>query len=53
MQQETNHNKRQRLNPASEQEYIEGLAQATNIEVAKSRPTTPSEDIQEPSTSQT
>jgi len=44
LQQESN--KRQRLNPASEQEYTEGLAEITNIEAERSRPTTPSGGIQ-------
>jgi len=51
LQQETS--KRQRLNLASEQEYIEDSTQVTNTEVNRSRPTTPSEGMQEPSTSHT
>lgn len=53
LQQETSHSKRPRLNPASEQEDTERSAQVTNTEIGRSRPTTPSGDIQEPSTSQT
>jgi len=46
-------NKRQRLNLAFEQEYTEDSVEVTNTGVERSRPTTPSGGMQEPSTSQT
>jgi len=51
LQQETS--KRKRLNPAFEQEYTEESTQDTNTEEERSRPTTPTKGMQEPSTSQT
>lgn len=51
LQQESD--KRQRLNLTSEQEYTEDSTEVTNTEVERSRPTTPSGGMQEPSTSQT
>jgi len=49
VQQESN--KRQKPNLASEQELIDDSAEVTNTKVEKSRPTTPSGSVQEPSTS--
>ena len=51
LQQESN--KRQRLNRASEQEYTKDSAEVTNTGTERSRPTTPSEGMEEPSTSKT
>lgn len=52
-QSETGHNKRQRLNPITEQENTEESVQVTTTKADRSRATTPSLDMQEPSTSQT
>jgi len=46
-------NKRQRLNPTFEQEYTKDSSEVTNTGAKRSRPTTPSGGMQEPSTSQT
>ena len=46
-------NKRQKPSPASEQELAEDSVDITNIDDERSRPTTPSGSMQEPSTSQT
>ena len=51
LQQESN--KRQKINPASEQEYTEDSPEVTNTGEERSRPATPSGGMQEPSTSQT